>query len=71
MNRKTFKKKSIEVELLGEKIFKLKKQLKSEDQTVTNLYALYGYLVANDIGAGDWQKSLLNVIQGLEGNQNE
>lgn len=71
MNRKTFKKKSIEVELLGEKISKLKKELNSQYKTLENLYSLYGYLVANDIGAGEWQKSLLDVIQGLEGNQNE
>jgi len=70
VNRKSFKKKSLEVELLGEKISKLKKELKSKDQTLSNLYALYGYLLANDIGIGDWQKSLLDVIHGLEGEQN-
>jgi len=70
VDRKTFKKKSLEIELLGGKISKLKKELKSKDQTLPNLYALYGYLLANDIGIGDWQKSLLDVIHGLEGDQN-
>lgn len=70
MNRKSFKKKSFEIQQLGEKISKLKKQLKSEDQTLPNLYALYGYLLANDIGIGEWQKSLLDVIHGLEGEKN-
>ena len=66
MNKKDFKKKLLEIELLGEKITNLKKKLKSEDQTLPNLYALYGYLLANDIGIGEWQKSLLDVIHGLE-----
>lgn len=70
MNRKSFKKKSLEIELLGEKISKLKRELKSKDQTLPNLYALYGYVLANNIGIGEWQKSLLDVIHGLEGEQN-